>query len=147
MPSMTIVVAAIAALAILLIAVGIASSGGSGVSARLERYTSGRSEKQKVKPEGLAEMLASSNALASLNRVVEGRDFGANLSRELARADLKLKPSEFLAIWAAVTVGTPAAFFVIGFVIPSFGSIIALIFGLVIGFIVPRLHCKTRENR
>jgi len=146
MNSMTIVVAAIAAVAILLIAVGIASSGGSGVSARLERYTSGRSEKQKVKPEGLAEMLASSNALASLNRVVEGRDFGANLSRELARADLKLKPSEFLAIWAAVTVGTPAAFFVIGFVIPSFGSIIALIFGLVIGFIAPRFWLNRRKS-
>jgi tight adherence protein B len=146
MTSMTIVVAAIAAVAILLIAVGIASSGGSGVSARLERYTSGRSDKKKDKPEGLAEMLASSNALASLNRVVEGRDFGANLSRELARADLKLKPSEFLGIWAAVTVGTPAAFFVIGFVVPSFGSIIALIGGLVLGFIAPRVWLNRRKS-
>ena len=146
MTSMTIVVAAIAAVAILLIAVGIASSGGSGVSARLERYTSGRSDKKKDKPEGLAEMLASSNALASLNRVVEGRDFGANLSRELARADLKLKPSEFLGIWAAVTVGTPAAFFVIGFVVPSFGSIIALIGGLILGFIVPRVWLNRRKS-
>ena len=38
--------------------------------------------------------------LASFNRVVEKRDWGSNLARELARADLALKPSEFLAIRA-----------------------------------------------
>jgi tight adherence protein B len=147
MTSMTLVVAAIAAVAILLIAVGIASSGGgSGVSARLERYTSARGDKKKVKPEGLSEMLASSSALASLNRVVEQRDFGANLSRELARADLKLKPSEFLGIWVAATVGTPAIFFVVGFVVPSFQSIIALIGGVVFGFIVPRVWLNRRKS-
>src|SRR3972149_1981704 len=141
MNSMTIIVAAIAAVAILLIAVGIASSGGgSGVSARLERYAaSGKGDKKKEKPEGLAELLAQSGALPSLNRVVEQRDFGANLAREIARADLKLKPSEFLGIWAASTVGLPLAFFVIGFVMPSFQTIIALIGGVVLGFIIPRI--------
>ena len=49
---------------------------------------------------GVAELIAQSEALASLNRVVEQRDFGANLARDIARADLKLKPSEFLLIWA-----------------------------------------------
>ena len=147
MNSMVIVVAAIAAVAILLIAVGIASSaGGSGVSARLERYTSGRGDKKKEKPEGLAEMLASSSALASLNRVVEQRDFGANLARDLARADLKLKPSEFLGIWALATIGTPAAFYVIGFVLPSFQSVVALIGGLLLGFIAPRLWLNRRKS-
>src|SRR5262245_35267202 len=126
---MTLVVAAIAAVAILLIAIGVASSGsGSGVSARLERYASGRGEKKDAKkPEGLAELLQQSTALASLNRVVEQRDFGANLARDIARADLKLKPSEFLAIWAASTIGLPVIFFIFGFVLPSFQTIIALI--------------------
>jgi len=145
--NLTIVVAAIAALAILLIAVGVAASGsGTGVSARLERYAAaGRSDKKKEKPEGLSEMLAQSTALASLNRVVEQRDFGANLARELARADLKLKPSEFLAIWAVTTVGTPVAFFIIGFAVPSFQTIIALIGGLLIGFIAPRFWLARRK--
>jgi tight adherence protein B len=147
MNTMTIVVAAVAAMAILLIAVGIASSaGGSGVAARLERYTSARGDKKKEKPEGLAEMLSSSSALASLNRVVEQRDFGANLSRDLARADLKLKPSEFLGIWAAATVGLPVAFYLIGFVMPSFQSVIALIGGVVLGFITPRLWLNRRKS-
>lgn len=146
MNSLTIVVAAIAAVAILLIALGIASSGGSGVTARLERYTAGRADKKKEKPEGFAELLAQSSALASLNRVVEERDFGANLARELARADLKLKVSEFLGIWAAATVGTPVVFFVLGFVVPSFQSVIALVGGLLLGFFVPRLWLNRRKS-
>ena len=40
--------------------------------------------------------------MAQLNKVVEQRDFGANLAREIARADLRLKPSEYLVIWAAL---------------------------------------------
>jgi tight adherence protein B len=146
--SMTIVVAAIAAVAILLIALGVASSGsGSGVSARLERYAAGTKDKKEgKKPEGLAELIAQSSALASLNRVVEQRDFGANLAREIARADLKLKPSEFLGIWAASTVGLPVLFFIIGFVLPSFGSIIALIGALILGFLLPRMWLSRRKS-
>ncbi|MBI2777457.1 MAG: type II secretion system F family protein [Chloroflexi bacterium] len=148
MNSLTIVVAAIAAVAILLIAVGIASSGrGSGVSARLERYaSSAKGEKKKEKSEGIAALLASSDALASINRVVEQRDFGANLARELARADLKLKPSEYLGIWAGTTVGLPVLSFVIGFALPSFQSIIVLIFALILGFLLPRFWLGRRKS-
>ena len=46
MPLSPILVAAVAALAIVLIALGIATSGSSsGISARLERYASGQKEK------------------------------------------------------------------------------------------------------
>ena len=34
-------------------------------------------------------MLASNAALNQLNKVVEQRDFGANLARDIARADLR----------------------------------------------------------
>ena len=52
------------------------------------------------KSRDLGERLASSVAMASFNRVVDRGDWGANLARELARADVALKPSEFLAIRA-----------------------------------------------
>ena len=76
-----------------LIAVGVASSGsGSGISDRLERYASGRSRRRRRRRRGqgpISDLIAQSQALASLNKVVEQRDFGANLARELARADLR----------------------------------------------------------
>ena len=109
---MTIVIAAVAALAILLIAFGVAMSGGSSdVNARLARYASTREEKPEAAggSQGIAQALQSSEALAQLNKVVEQRDFGANLAREIARADLRLKPSEYLVIWAATTIGVPLA--------------------------------------
>ncbi|MBI2763176.1 MAG: type II secretion system F family protein [Chloroflexi bacterium] len=147
MNGLTLVVAGIAAVAIILIAIGVASSGSTaGVTARLERYASGRPDKGKAKPEGLAELIAQSTALATLNKAVEERDFGANLARELARADLKLKVSEYLVIWAATTVGTPVVFFVLGFVVTSLQSPIALLGGVILGFFAPRIWLNRRRS-
>jgi tight adherence protein B len=147
-PFGTIGVAALAALAILLITLGIAAGGsGSAVTSRLERYAAGRSpDKKQAKPEGLGELLSQSAALATINRAVEERDFGANLARELARADLKLKVSEFLAIWAGATVGLPIAFYVVGFVVTSLQSPIMLLLGILIGFFVPRIWLSRRKS-
>jgi tight adherence protein B len=146
---MTLAVAGAAALAILLIAAGIATSGGgSGISARLERYASGR-EVQKAAPTGqgpISDLIAQSAALANLNKVVEQRDFGANLARELARADLKLKVSEYLLIWAGVTVGLPVLFFLLSFFFPVLGTPLALLVGVLIGFLLPRFWLGRRKS-
>ena len=100
-----LIVAIVAAAAVVLIAIGLAtSSGGSGVNARLERYASGKPEAKagSTGAGGIADMLDQSVALANLNRVVEQRDFGANLARDLARADLHLKISEYFMIWSGL---------------------------------------------
>src|SRR6188508_1882729 len=118
-------VAGVAALAIVLLAVGVATSGGSGISDRLERYaakpTTGAKEGTAGKG-GVTELIAQSQALNSLNKVVEQRDFGANLARDLARADLKLKPSEFLLIWAASIVGVPLVMFLLSPLVAAFAN-------------------------
>jgi tight adherence protein B len=144
----TIGVAVLAAAAILLITLGIASGGdGSGVAARLERYASGaRGETKKDKPEGLGELISQSAALAQINKAVEQRDFGANLARELARADLKLKVSEYLAIWAGTTIGVPVIFFFVGFVVTSLQNPVMLMLGLLIGFFLPRIWLGRRKS-
>jgi len=147
--TMTIAIAGAAALAILLIAVGVAmSGGGSGVNARLERYASGRQEKPAATSGqgGLAEAFSSSQALAQLNKVVEQRDFGANLAREIARADLKLKPSEYLMIWAGTTVGIPVAMWLLSFAVKGLGNPLVLIVGGFIGFILPRMWLGRRKS-
>jgi tight adherence protein B len=146
----TILVAGVAALAILLIALGIATSGrGSGVTARLERYTSGRKEVEKPASTGrgpISDLLAQSASIATLNRIVEQRDFGANIARELARADLKLKVSEYLLIWAGAIVGIPVVMFIFGFFSPVLQNPIALLVGAVIGFFLPRLYVRRRQG-
>ncbi len=144
----TLLVAGIAALAILLIAVGVANSGGSGISDRLERYASGKTEvpKDGTSQGPISDLIAQSAAMANLNKVVEQRDFGANLSRELARADLKLKPSEFLFIRAGSTIGIPVAMFILGFFIPAFASPLAWLIGALIGFMLPKFWLNRRKN-
>jgi len=145
---MTLAVAGVAALAIVLIAVGIASSGNSGISDRLERYASGKTDAPKASTgQGpISDLIAQSAAMANLNKVVEQRDFGANLQRELARADLKLKPSEFLFIWGGSIVGVPVLMFIFSFAFPALGNPLALLIGALIGFFLPRFWLNRRKN-
>jgi len=144
----SLIVAIAAAAAIVLIAFGLATSGCGGITLeRLERYAaSGRAALPGQKAEGFAELVASSAALASLNKAVEKRDFGANLLRELGAADLKLKPSEYIVIWLSAIVGIPIIFFVFGFVFPSLQSPIALLLGVILGFFLPRLWLGRRKS-
>jgi tight adherence protein B len=147
---LTIIIAAVAALAIFLIAVGLASSGGgTGVTARLERYASGRGEQKKAEAANasLGDLISQSAAIAQLNKVVEQRDFGANLSRDLARADLKLKVSEFLFIWGATIVGVPVALYLVGFVLPALQNPIVLLIGAIVGFFLPRWYVRRRQGK
>lgn len=149
MEPMTLAIAAIAALAIFLIAVGISMArGGSDVSSRLERYASTRPD-QPAAASGasptLAEALQSSAAMAQLNKVVEQRDFGANLAREIARADLHLKVSEYLMIWAGCTVGVPILMAVLSVGMPGLRNPIVLLVGALIGFMLPRFWLGRRK--
>jgi tight adherence protein B len=138
-------------LGLMLIVLGLASAGrGSGISARLERYTAGKvaapttSNASQGSP-GLGDLLAQSVALARLNRVVEQRDFGANLARDIARADLKLKPGEFMAIWASMIVIVPMIFMMLGLVLKPLTSPIALVIAAVLGFFLPRMWLGRRR--
>jgi tight adherence protein B len=146
---MALAVAGVAALAVLLIAFGVASSGGSGISDRLERYAAKPKDQKKSSATGqggVAELIATSQALNSLNRVVEGRDFGANLARDIARADLHLKPSEFLLIWAGSICGVPLVMLLMSAFLPTLGNPIFLLVGFFIGFFIPRFWLARRRN-
>ncbi len=148
MDTLTLGIAAVAGLAVLLIAVGVARSrAGSDVNDRLARYASGKPDKpEAASGPGLSDVLASSAALMQLNKVVEGRDFGANLAREIARADLKLKVSEYLFIWAGVTVGLPVGMLIFSIAMPGLGNPIVLLAGGFIGFLLPRFWLGRRKS-
>jgi tight adherence protein B len=143
-------VAGVAAVAIVVLAIGVAMSGRSGISDRLERYASATPQ-QDAKASGsgqggVADLLAQSQTIASLNRAVEGRDFWANTARDIARADLHLRPTEFLAIWAGSTVGVPIIMVLLSAFLPALRSPLVLLVGIVIGFLLPRFWLARRRN-
>ncbi|HVA85792.1 MAG TPA: type II secretion system F family protein [Candidatus Saccharimonadales bacterium] len=139
--------AAVAAIAVLMVFIGLSGSGGSSVAERLERYASNRSSEDKKK-EGapsLSDMLQNSAALATLNKGLEERDFGANLARDIARADLRLKVSEYLAIWAGSTLGIPLVMILLSPFVSAFSSPLAWVIGAIIGFMLPRFWLGRRR--
>jgi tight adherence protein B len=149
MPSLELsplIVAGLAALAVLVIAVGVAMSGRSGISDRLERYAAARPEAGSSGQGGVADLIAQSQALASLNKAVESRDFWANIARDIARADLHLKPSEFLAIWAGSIVGVPLLMLFLSAFVETFRNPLFLLIGVVVGFFLPRIWLARRRN-
>jgi tight adherence protein B len=146
MDPMTLVVAALAAVGVLLVFLSLAS--GSDVNARLERYAAGfEAEKPSTKgPRDVRGMLSGSAALSNINRVVERRSFGSNLARELARADVALKPSEFLAIRFAAILGVPLLMIVLSPLIGFFANPILWLLGGVVGFWIPMFWLGRRKS-
>ena len=137
-------IAGVAAGAVLLVTVGVAMSGGGGtVASRLEKYASaGGMDRATGEP---AER--ESAVVAGLTRAIEGQDLAARLSTDIARADLKLKPAEFLVIWAITPVAFVVAAFIIGFIFPAFRNPIALLIFFVLGAFAPRWYLKRRQAK
>jgi tight adherence protein B len=137
------IIAGLAAGAILLIAIGVAMSGGGrSVSSRLERYASARQGE-----EGKDNDERESVIVAGISRVMEGQDLSARLSTELARADLKLRPAEFVTFWIACPFVFVAIGFLLGFVIPGFQNPVALALIFAAGAYFPRWYLKFRQGR
>jgi tight adherence protein B len=143
-----VLLAGLAAIAIIVIAIGVAMSGGSGISDRLERYAASPDAKKSASSgqAGVAEMIQSSATLARVNKVVEQRDFGANLARDIARADLRLKPSEFLLIWAGSVLGIPLLMVLFSAFLPALRNPLFLLVGALVGFLLPRFWLARRRN-
>jgi tight adherence protein B len=136
-------IAGLAALAVLLIAVGIAmTGGGSGVTSRLERYASSRPEATRAE-----EGESQSAVVAGLSRVIEGQDFATRLGTELARADLKLKPAEFVLMWLASPVVFVGAALLLSVIFPGLGNPVALVLIALFGLWFPRLYLKRRQAK
>jgi tight adherence protein B len=137
-----ILVAGLAALAIFVIAIGVAMSGGSGgVAARLERYA------RSAGPAEPGDADKDSAVMAGLTRVIERQDLTGRLSTEIARADLKLKPAEFVALWIASPFVFAAAAFVLGFIFAGFRNFVAVAVAFAIGAYFPRWYLGFRQRR
>ncbi|MBI4788167.1 MAG: type II secretion system F family protein [Chloroflexi bacterium] len=107
------------------------------IESRLDRYAS--------RPAGTAAMIEAVGSqprmVTGLNRMIAAR--GSNkLATDLARADVKLTPSEFILInVAAVLIG-----FLIALVLTRSNLILALVGG-VVGFYMPRFYIRRLQAR
>ncbi|HWQ45484.1 MAG TPA: type II secretion system F family protein [Longilinea sp.] len=123
-------------LAVLLLVVGVVvsiTSERSLVEERIGRYVEG--EKTTKGP-------AATPLTDWLNKRVERSSFGEKISKSLARADLRLKPGEYIALMliAAVGVGI-VAWFIFGQSIP-FGLI-----GAVGGMYLPNMYVQNQQKK
>jgi tight adherence protein B len=136
-----IVIAALAALAVLVIAIGISmSASGGSVASRLERYASAGGGVDDSGPR-------ESAVVAGLSRALERQDLATRLAVDLARADLKMRPAEFLILWGVTPIIFVAIAFVLGFVFPGFQNPIALVVAALVGLYAPRFYLKRRQAK
>lgn len=146
MDMLPFVIAGLAAGAVLLIAIGIAMSGGnSGIASRLERYASVRGDRKPSTDEVDTER--ESAIVAGLSRVIERQDMAARLRTEIARADLKLRPAEFIAFWIASPFVFLVVAYILGYIFAGFQNPIALIVVFILGAWFPRFYLRYRQAR
>jgi tight adherence protein B len=132
----TILLIGLGVVAVLLV-VGIlvsASNEKSMIEERLGLYLDEEEEK-KLKPE--------SGAISDwVNRSVEKSSWGDRMAKSLARADMKFKPGEFIALIVIATIGLGGIAWLIGGRNP-----ISLIIGMVIGAVLPFIYMQREQGR
>jgi tight adherence protein B len=108
----------------------------SFVEQRLGRYLEGEMETD------FSDGKASSPIGDWLNQHIEGSSMGGGIARELARADLKLRPAEYFALVVIAAVG-------VGLVSWFFGgrSIIFAIAGAAVGAFIPSFYVKRQQSQ
>ena len=77
-----------------------------------------------------------------VNKRVEKSSFGDRISRELARADLKFKPGEYIALYVIAIMGGALIAFLLG------GRLLISAFiGAGIGALLPRMYVKNQQSK
>jgi tight adherence protein B len=142
MNMLPLLIAGLGAAAVLVVSIGIAMSGsGGGVTDRLERYVSSRGGRA----EGEGDERESA-VIAGLSRVIEGQDLTARLGTDLARADLMLKPAEFILIWVATPFVMVFAGLALGVFFEALQSPLALVALFLVGLWLPRFYIGRRQK-
>jgi tight adherence protein B len=129
-----------AALAVLLVFIGISlarRSGDQAIEERLDLYSgrAGADEKEATPRK------KRRSAMDGLDEVMTRRGFAANMRTDLARADLKLRVPEFIAI----TIVSAVLFVLLGRLL--FGSPLLALLAGVLGFFVPRFYLGMRKGK
>lgn len=131
-------------LAVLIIAAGLATSmrgREAVVQERLGRYAEAGYEISPAAAPSKEED-RSSRITEGIDEALRGRGFADNISTQLARADLKLTVTEYLALQVLAVVGA----FLVGYFLFGGGILLAAA-GAVIGFFSPRIYVRMRQRK
>jgi tight adherence protein B len=132
-----VIAIALIVVAVILLLLGFFGTGESSVDERLSRYT----ETGPVESEAPKESKPKSNPLTEyLDRTFSQSDWFENISKDLARADLKLRPTEYISLMIIACVGTGILAMVL------FQSWIFGIVGAVIGLFVPGFYIRRKKG-
>jgi len=148
-----VLVALLAAAAVLLLFFGLFGGRRVSPTERIEQVAVAATEARNrdgngAKGKTLRSRLFGGRAGVAADRAVAQRDWGANMARELARADLQLRPSEYLAIRVAAVVGAPLVVYLLGAtIVPALSSPIAILVALILGWWIPRFYVGRRKAR
>jgi tight adherence protein B len=124
-------------LALVLLLIGIILSATTDKSSMDERLNKYLEEDKTTGPK------ESKGALTDwVNKRVEKSSFGDRISRELARADLKFKPGEYIALYVIAIVGGALLAFLLGGRVP-----LSALIGGGIGAFLPRMYVKRQQSR
>jgi len=112
----------------------------SGEELIAERVEGARPVEKQKKGKGEERERATAKIGAAVDRAVAGRGFAENIATQLARADLKLTPGEFLTISAMLAVALAAAAYLMHR--PVFIPV-----GLIGGFFIPRIYVGSLQAK
>ncbi|MGB8213831.1 MAG: type II secretion system F family protein [Anaerolineales bacterium] len=125
------------ALVLLIVGIVISSSGERGlVDDRLNKYLEEDKKKEGDKDKD------SKGALTDwVNKRVEKSSFGERIARDLARADLKFKPGEYIALYVISIMGVGLIAYMIG------GRLwFSAVIGAGIGAFLPGIYVKNQQS-
>jgi tight adherence protein B len=106
------------------------------VEKRLGRYV------EEERPTEVEEGQDGAHVTEWINQRVSGSSYGDSLSRELARADIKLKAGEYIAIMIIAAFVTGVLFYFLGG-----KSLILALGGGAIGLFIPRFYVRSQQSR
>lgn len=137
-PTLILIVGGGLALILLIIGITVSmSSEKSMVEERLGRY---------IQEEKAAETTAKPTNTAPitewLNKRVQRSNFGEKISQDLARADIRLKPGEYIAVMIICSGGLGIILWIIGK-----QSILLGLLGVIFGLFVPSIYVKREQGQ
>ncbi|MFA4987959.1 MAG: type II secretion system F family protein [Candidatus Brocadiia bacterium] len=136
MTTTVLIIGGVVALLLLIAGIALSSSGGRTlVDERLNKYLEEEPKKEEAKE--------SKGVLTDwVNKRMEKSSMGERIARNLARADLKFKPGEYIALYVIAIVGVALIAFLAG------GRLLlSALIGAGIGALLPGLYVKRQQSR